>query len=194
MPDSDSCVPLSGGRLRGRRGWVLRAMTSTFRMRFRRSGAERSQPIHDRIRPGRHAPADRRRIYLNDVEGLVLHEIGHALGLGHSDVIAGVMCGYVFPGDVFDAARRLHARRSRSRVRRRRRNSAIYGPAAPAVPLSPVAGVVLGGLLAAYGRLARPPALVGSARTRDVPGLDARAARFGVADRMPLSRRPESPG
>jgi hypothetical protein len=42
--------------------------------------------------------------YLNDVEGLLLHEIGHTLGLAHSDVVAGVMCGYVFPGDVFDGS------------------------------------------------------------------------------------------
>jgi hypothetical protein len=43
-------------------------------------------------------------VYLNDVEGLLLHEIGHTLGLAHSDVVAGVMCGYVFPGDVFDGS------------------------------------------------------------------------------------------
>jgi Matrixin len=43
-------------------------------------------------------------IYLNDVEGLLLHEIGHTLGLGHSNVNAGVMCGYIFPGDVFNGS------------------------------------------------------------------------------------------
>jgi hypothetical protein len=36
-------------------------------------------------------------LYLNDVEGLILHEIGHTLGLGHSEVNAAVMCGYQSP-------------------------------------------------------------------------------------------------
>jgi hypothetical protein len=43
-------------------------------------------------------------VYLNDVEGLLLHEIGHTLGLGHSNVNAGVMCGYIFPGDIFNGS------------------------------------------------------------------------------------------
>lgn len=35
--------------------------------------------------------------YLNDFAGLVAHELGHALGLAHSDETTSLMCGYVGP-------------------------------------------------------------------------------------------------
>jgi hypothetical protein len=36
-------------------------------------------------------------LYLNDIEGLLLHELGHTLGIGHSAIGDAVMCGYVSP-------------------------------------------------------------------------------------------------
>lgn len=36
-------------------------------------------------------------LYLNDIEGLLLHELGHTLGIGHTTVGDAVMCGYVSP-------------------------------------------------------------------------------------------------
>jgi hypothetical protein len=36
-------------------------------------------------------------LYLNDIEGLLLHELGHTLGIGHSSVNTAVLCGYQSP-------------------------------------------------------------------------------------------------
>lgn len=43
-------------------------------------------------------PASNNHYYLNDFAGLFAHELGHALGMAHSDVPSGLMCGYVGPG------------------------------------------------------------------------------------------------
>ncbi|MAE65496.1 MAG: hypothetical protein CMJ18_14595 [Phycisphaeraceae bacterium] len=35
--------------------------------------------------------------FTNDFEGLFLHELGHAIGIGHTDDVTAVMCGFIWP-------------------------------------------------------------------------------------------------
>ncbi len=69
-------------------------------------------------------------LYLNDIEGLLLHEIGHTLGIGHSSVPDAVLCGYQSPqfnGSACDYTRvnRVLSADDLQAVRN------IYGPAPP---------------------------------------------------------------
>ena len=49
--------------------------------------------------------------YLNDIEGLMLHEIGHTLGIGHSKLTDAVLCGYVSPAFNGQACDYFHVNR-----------------------------------------------------------------------------------
>ncbi|MEZ5501656.1 MAG: matrixin family metalloprotease [Halioglobus sp.] len=70
-------------------------------------------------------------IYLNDIEGLLLHEIGHTLGIGHSAVTDGVMCGYQSPGFDGSACDYTHVNRVLT-ADDLQAVKYIYGPTPPA--------------------------------------------------------------
>lgn len=69
-------------------------------------------------------------LYLNDIEGLLIHEIGHTLGIGHSADTTAVLCGYQSPNFNGSACDYTHVNRiltadDLNAVRN------IYGPAPP---------------------------------------------------------------
>lgn len=69
-------------------------------------------------------------LYLNDIEGLLIHEIGHTLGIGHSEDTTAVLCGYQSPNFNGSACDYTHVNRvltadDLNAVRN------IYGPAPP---------------------------------------------------------------
>ena len=97
--------------------------------------------------------------YLNDFAGLATHEIGHALGLAHSDVPESVMCGFVGPG--FDGSQCHWAdpdENGRAPITRLPKADDVagvqhlYGVPEPGVGLGLFAGV---GALRAFGRRLR---------------------------------------
>jgi len=69
-------------------------------------------------------------LYLNDIEGLLIHEIGHTLGIGHSESASAILCGYqspLFNGSVCDYTHvhRILAVDDLTAIKN------IYGPAPP---------------------------------------------------------------
>jgi hypothetical protein len=87
-------------------------------------------------------------IYLNDVEGLLLHELGHTLGLGHSDHTDSVMCGFVsnaFDGSTCDYQHinRVLTADDIAGIQ------ALYGAPVP-VPLPATAWLLLAGLASLF--------------------------------------------
>jgi hypothetical protein len=67
-------------------------------------------------------------LYLNDIEGLLIHEIGHTLGIGHSAMPDAVLCGYQSPQFNGSACDYTHVNRVLT-ADDRKAVKYIYGPA-----------------------------------------------------------------
>ncbi len=99
--------------------------------------------------------------YMNDINGLALHEIGHTLGLLHTNDASAVMCGYPTA-----SCSNLNQVTQQLRADDIAGAQFLYGPAAP-VPEAGAGWMALAGL-GAMGWLARRNAVQrGGARRRD---------------------------
>jgi hypothetical protein len=102
-------------------------------------------------------------LYRNDFQGLLAHEIGHTLGLAHSDVATGLMCGYVGPAfegsACYWADPDLDGRAPITRLPKPDDVAGIqflYGPAqVPEPGIAPMLGAGIG-LLGLFARERRP--------------------------------------
>lgn len=72
--------------------------------------------------------------FVNDLEGLLVHEIGHTLGLGHSDVVSSLMCGFIDAGFDGSACDNLQFVKRQLDADDIAGIQTLYGPAAVPLP------------------------------------------------------------